>query len=179
MLVQICRHFRHLAPWQTNTDRISEPPQWTPQQDTVHNGRRRRRRRRRRRPPSIPAHWHLEKNGQLLRPQSLLEAHPYHSLPTPKKQSVLASLINRTKALCDQDSLTQELELLTTVFNYTGYSPQQIWWSLKTASQTAKTNDRPTSTAFIPHTQTTYGQLSRILAKNNVKSASDCILQLW
>jgi len=43
-----------------------------------------------------------------------------------KKQSVLASLIHRAKALCDQDSLTQELEFLTTVFKDNGYSPQQI-----------------------------------------------------
>jgi len=42
------------------------------------------------------------------------------------KQSVLASLINRAKALCDQDSLPQELEFLTTVFKDNGYSPQQI-----------------------------------------------------
>jgi hypothetical protein len=42
------------------------------------------------------------------------------------KQSVLASLIHRVKALCDQDSLPQELEFLTTVFKNNGYSPQQI-----------------------------------------------------
>jgi len=32
------------------------------------------------------------------------------------KQSFLASLINRAKALCDQDSLTQVLEFLTSIF---------------------------------------------------------------
>jgi len=41
-------------------------------------------------------------------------------------QSVLASLIHRATALCDEDSLTQELEFLTTVFKDNGYSPQQI-----------------------------------------------------
>jgi len=47
-LVQLCRlYFRHLAPWPRKTDRNSEPPQWTPQQDTVYNGKRRR-------PSSIP-----------------------------------------------------------------------------------------------------------------------------
>jgi hypothetical protein len=35
--------------WPRNTDRISEPLQWTPQQDTVYNGKRRR-------SPSIPGH---------------------------------------------------------------------------------------------------------------------------
>ena len=42
------------------------------------------------------------------------------------KQSVLASLIHRAKALCDQDSLPQEPEFLTTVFKDNGYSPQHI-----------------------------------------------------
>ena len=169
MLVQICRqHFHHLAPWQRITERISEPPQWTPQQDTVHNAGRRRRR-----PPSIPAQWHLQKNGQLLRSTESIGTHLYQSVPTSQKQSILASLIHRTKALCDQDSLTQELELLITVFNDTGYSPQQIRWLLKTASQTAKTHDKLTFTAFITYTQTTCGWLSRMLAKHIIKSVSD------
>jgi hypothetical protein len=42
------------------------------------------------------------------------------------KQSFLGSLIHRAKALCDQGSLTQELEFLTTIFKDNGYSPQQI-----------------------------------------------------
>jgi len=43
-----------------------------------------------------------------------------------KKQSVLASLIHRATALSDQDSFTQEPELLTTVFKGNEYSPQKI-----------------------------------------------------
>jgi hypothetical protein len=42
------------------------------------------------------------------------------------KQSVLASMIHRANALCVQDSLTQELEFLTTIFKDNGCSPQQI-----------------------------------------------------
>jgi hypothetical protein len=42
------------------------------------------------------------------------------------KQSVLTSLIHRATALCDQDSLNQELEFLTIVFKNNGYSTQQI-----------------------------------------------------
>jgi hypothetical protein len=37
---------------------------------------------------------------------------------------------------------------------------------MELATQTAKTNDKPTSSAYIPYTQTTYGRLSRILAKH-------------
>jgi len=53
------------------------------------------------------------------------------------KQSVLASIVHRAKAVCDQDSLTQELEFLTTVFKENGYSSQQIWRVLKTVTWAA------------------------------------------
>jgi hypothetical protein len=93
MLIQICRwHFRQQAPWPRKTDRISEPPQWTPQQDTVHNGKRRR-------PPSILGHWHLQKNGWLPRSQSLPEAHPYQSLPTPEFTSPSCKKKNNQSSL--------------------------------------------------------------------------------
>ena len=65
------------------------------------------------------------------------------------KQSVLASLIQRARALYDKDSLTQELEFLTTAFKDNGYNPQQIRRSMEPATRTAKTNDKPTSTAYI------------------------------
>jgi len=67
------------------------------------------------------------------------------------KQTVFASLIRKAKALCDQDSLTQELEFLTTVFKDNGYSPQQIR-AMEPATRTTKTSDKPTSTAHIPYT---------------------------
>jgi len=73
------------------------------------------------------------------------------------KQSVLASLIHRAEALGDQDSLTQVLEFLTTVFKDNEHSPQQIQRAMEPTTRTAKTNDKPTSTAYIPYTQTTYG----------------------
>ena len=42
---------------------------------------------------------------------------------------------------------------------------------MEQATQTAKTNDKPTSTAYIPYTQTTYGRLSKMLAKH-IKSVA-------
>jgi hypothetical protein len=62
------------------------------------------------------------------------------------------------------------MEFLTTVFKNDGYNTQQIQQALKLQTKTAKTNDKPTSTAYIPYTQTAYGRLSRILAKHNIKS---------
>jgi non-ribosomal peptide synthetase component F len=93
-------------------------------------------------------------------------------LAQSSKQSVLASLIHRARALCDEDSLTQELEFLTTVFKDNGYSHQQIRRAMEPATRTAKPNDKPTSTAYVPYTQTTYGRLSRMLAKHNIKSVA-------
>ena len=92
-----------------------------------------------------------------------------HHHPANKK-SVLSSLIHRAKALCDQDSLTQELVFLITVFKGNGYSPQQIRRAMKHTPRIKKTNDKPVATAVLPYTQTTYGCLSRMLAKHNIKS---------
>jgi len=89
-----------------------------------------------------------------------------------KKQSLLASLIHRAKAPCDLDSLPQELEFLTTVFKENGYSHQQIGRAMKPVTRTAKTDDKPTSTAYISYTQTTFGHLSRMLTKHNIKSVA-------
>jgi hypothetical protein len=43
---------------------------------------------------------------------------------------------------------------------------------MKPATRTAKSKDKPTSTAYIPYTQTTYGRPSRTLAKHNIKSVA-------
>jgi hypothetical protein len=88
------------------------------------------------------------------------------------KQSVLASLIHRAKSLSDQDSLTHELEFLTAVFKDNGYNHQQICRAMEPVAWPPKTNDKPTLTAYIPYTQTTYGRFSRMLAKHNIKSVT-------
>ena len=95
--------------------------------------------------------------------------HNSHHHPANKK-SVLSSLIHRAKALCDQDSLIQELVFLTTVFKDNGYSSQQIRRAMKPTPQTTKTKDKPVVTVILPYTQTTSEWLSRMLAKHNIKS---------
>jgi len=87
------------------------------------------------------------------------------------KHSILSSLIHRTGALCDQESLAHELEFLTTVFKNNGYNNNQIEWAMKPAARTSEPKDQPTSTAYIPYTNT-YGRLSRMLAKHNIKSVA-------
>jgi hypothetical protein len=46
------------------------------------------------------------------------------------------------------------------------------YWLILTSAESAKTNDKPTSIVFIPYTQTTYGQLNRMLAKRSIKSVA-------
>ena len=43
---------------------------------------------------------------------------------------------------------------------------------MEPATRTAKTNDIPTSTAYIPYTQITFGRISRMLAKHIIKSVA-------
>jgi hypothetical protein len=75
------------------------------------------------------------------------------------KNSVLTSLTHRAKALWDPESLAPELTLLTDVFFHYGYSQQQIQQAMKTVTRTKKTEEEAESisTAYLPYTQTTYG----------------------
>ena len=43
---------------------------------------------------------------------------------------------------------------------------------MEPVTRTAKTSDKPTSTAYIAYTQTTYDRLSRMLAKHNIRSVA-------
>ena len=43
---------------------------------------------------------------------------------------------------------------------------------MKPAAWTSEPKDQPTSTAYIPYTNNTYGRLSRMLAKHNIKSVT-------
>jgi len=88
------------------------------------------------------------------------------------KYSVLSSLVHSVKALCDQESLASELTFLSKVFQQNYYSRQQIQRAMKLAKRTNKTENKRTSTAYLPYTHTTYGRISRILAKYNIKSVA-------
>ena len=69
-----------------------------------------------------------------------------------QKQSILTSLIHRARAICDEDSLPQELEFLSLVFKNNGFKYRQIQRALlpKTSgSRTKKINLRPLLTCHI------------------------------
>ena len=54
-----------------------------------------------------------------------LDLHPASHHPS-NKQAVLATLVHRARAICDKDSLTEELGFLAAIFKENGYSSQQI-----------------------------------------------------
>jgi len=77
--------------------------------------------------------------------------------------------VHRDRALCDKEGLHDKLEFPKTIFRENGYSIKQIQWALNLAVKTNKLKGKPTSVALLPHVQMTYGQLSRMLAKHNIK----------
>ena len=86
-------------------------------------------------------------------------------------QLVLTSNIHRTKTFCDQDSLPQELEFLTSVFKMNRYSQHHIRRAMLPTTPANKTEEEPTTaTAYLPYVQTIYGRLSRMLSKYNIMS---------
>jgi len=88
------------------------------------------------------------------------------------KLSILTSLIHRARSLCDQESLPSELEFLTTVFKNNGYNQPLIERALLPWRIAIKNKIKPTATALLPYTQTTFGRLSRMLSNYNIKSVA-------
>jgi hypothetical protein len=78
--------------------------------------------------------------------------------------------VYRATALYDKESFHGELEFPKTTFKENGYSRQQIQCALNPKVRIPKPKYKPTSIALLPYVQTTYGRLSRMLAKHNIKS---------
>jgi hypothetical protein len=74
------------------------------------------------------------------------------------------------RALCDKESLHEELQFLKTTFRENGYSMKQIQRALNPVVRTSKLNNKPTLIALLSHVQMTYSCSSRMLAKHNIKS---------
>jgi hypothetical protein len=68
-------------------------------------------------------------------------------------------------------SLSQELNFLTAIFKQNGYNDHQIR-ARKPARQTIEPDQKPTTTADLPYINNTFGRLSRMLAKYNIKSVA-------
>jgi hypothetical protein len=85
------------------------------------------------------------------------------------KQAVLAILIHRARALCDEDSLQAELVFLKDVFKENGYNNQQIHRALNHHPQLPQPDNEPHSVAFLHFVGTVFNLISRVLARHNIK----------
>jgi len=83
--------------------------------------------------------------------------------------AVLSTMSHTARPLYDKESLHDALEFLKTTFRENDCTIKQISCVLNPAVRTSKPTDKPTSFALFPYVQTTYGRLSRILAKRNMK----------
>jgi len=113
------------------------------------------------------APWAIRSVETLHTHQSLPE--PWITSPSLHIQAVLSTFVHRPRALCDKESLHDELEFLKTTFRENDCSIKQIRCALNPAVRTSKPTDKPTSVALLSNVQTIYDQLSRMLAKGNIK----------
>jgi hypothetical protein len=82
-----------------------------------------------------------------------LHANSHHH--PSNKQAVLSTLVHRTRALCDHESLHDELEFLKDTFKRNGYGDWQIRRVLDSPKRVATTPEKPTSVALLPSVNTT------------------------
>jgi hypothetical protein len=129
-----------------------------------------------RRPPSfidvdIPQTWWP--TG----PQSLPQSHTHtnlylhadsHHHPS-NKQAVLSTLVHRARALCDHESLHDELEFLRDTSKRNGYGDRQIRRALDPLKGVATPPEKPISVAFLPLVSTTFNRICRMLSRHSVK----------
>jgi hypothetical protein len=73
------------------------------------------------------------------------------------KHAILSTLVNRARALGDQDSLHEGLVFMGDIFRQTGYIDGQIW---------------RTSVAFLPYVRSIFNCIGRVLSLHNIKSVS-------
>jgi hypothetical protein len=86
------------------------------------------------------------------------------------KQAVLSTLIHRARALCDVECLQAELVLLKDVFKENGYNDRQIYRALNRRQHLPQPDNEPKAIAFFPFVGTVFNRISRVLARNNIKS---------
>ena len=98
-----------------------------------------------------------------------LYLHPMSHHHPSNKHAVLATLVFRARAICDENSLGQELEFLKNSWRENGYSRQQIQRVLCRKDKPPKDNRKPISTAFLPYVQSMSGRLNRMLRKYDIR----------
>ena len=97
-----------------------------------------------------------------------LYLHPNSHHHPSNKHAVLATLVSRARAICDGDSLEQELEFLKNSL-MKNYSLKLIQRFFSKKEKPPKENSKPISTTFLPYVQSMSGHLNRMLGKHNIR----------
>jgi hypothetical protein len=96
-----------------------------------------------------------------------LHANSHHH--PSNKQAVLSTLVHRARALCDDESLRDELEFLKDTFKRNGYGDRQIRRALDPPKRVTTTPEKPASVALLPFVNTTFNRISHMLSRHNIK----------
>jgi hypothetical protein len=94
-----------------------------------------------------------------------LYLHPISHHHPSNKHAVLATLVFRAGAICDENILGQELEFLKNSLRDNSYSLQQIQHAFSRKEKPPRDNKKPILTAFLPYVQSMYCHLNRMLKK--------------
>ena len=84
--------------------------------------------------------------------------------PSYQHTSHSSNSVHRVRALCDKESLPDELEFLKSTFRENRYSLRQILSTLNPTERTSKPKDTPTLVTHLPYVLMTCGCLSIMLA---------------
>jgi len=83
---------------------------------------------------------------------------------------VLSTLVHWGRAICNQESLSGELEFLHSVFKQHGYSDRQIHCSLNPPCREDTPKEEPTLVAFLPSVGPTFNHIRRVLTRHKLKT---------
>jgi hypothetical protein len=85
-------------------------------------------------------------------------------------QAVLSTLVHHAKAVCDTNSLSQEVKLFWETFRNNGCGERQILCALNPPKRAPPPCEDHTSMAFLPFIDITFNCISRALSKYNSKT---------
>jgi hypothetical protein len=86
------------------------------------------------------------------------------------KQAALSTLVHRARALCNENSLHAKSVFLRDVYRQKGYKDWQLDSSLNRHPNNSKPDIKPSSVTFLPYAGPIFNKISRVLARNSIKS---------
>jgi hypothetical protein len=86
------------------------------------------------------------------------------------KQVILSTLVHRTRALCDEDSLQAKFVFLRDIYKQNGFIDWQIHRALNCHWHLDEPDNKPNLVTFLPFVGTIFNHISRVLAGHNIKS---------